>query len=176
MSRNVVLVMVLFLAGLAGSARPSYGQVGGVPGPFGTPVSPWMNLYQRHGGPLDNYHMFVQPAEQQQNAFQNLQYGVQHNANSLNSVADQFTSQSQAYFATGSPTGVSAGFMNHGRYFFTNAGMGSGGGAFGAPGTGGLGRPGGVSQFGTPGLGGFNAGAGVTNPAASGFGGAMPGR
>lgn len=104
MSRNLALVVALFLAGLAGSVRPSYGQVGGVPGPFGTPVSPWMNLYQRHGGPLDNYHMFVQPAEQQQNAFQNLQYGVQNNANSINSVGEQFTSQSQAYFAAGSPT------------------------------------------------------------------------
>ena len=173
MSRNLALVMALFLACLAGSVRPSYGQVGGVPGPFGTPVSPWMNMYQRHGGPLDNYHMFVQPAEQQQNALQNLQYGIQHNANALTSVADEFTSQTQAYSAAGSPTGVSAGFMNQGRYF-NNAGIGSGGGAFERTGTGGFGRPGGVSQFGTPGLGGVNAGAGVTNPAA-GFRDDVPG-
>lgn len=55
--------------------------------------------------------------------------------------------------------------MNY-RQYFNNASIGTGGGAFGTPGTGGLGRPGGVGQFGTPGLGGVNAGAGMTNPAA----------
>lgn len=169
MSRNRALVIVLFLSGVAGLARisygqPPYGQVGGVLGPWGSSPNPWWGLEQRHGGPLDNYHMFVQPAEQNQNALQNLQYGLQHNASALTSVADQFTSQSEAYYAGGSPTGISAGFMNHTR-FFNNAGMGAG--AFGMPGTGGFGRPGGVSQFGTPGLGGVNAGVGMTNPAVS---------
>jgi hypothetical protein len=110
--------------------------------------------------------MFVQPAEQNQNALQNLQYGVHQNANALGSVADQYTSQTEAYFAKGSPTGNGAGFMNYGRYF-NNAGMGTGAGAFGLPGTGGFGRPGGVGQFGTPGLGGVNAGGGMTNPSAA---------
>ena len=52
--------------------------------------------------------MFVQPALQQQNALQNLQYGVQHNAAAVNSVADQFTSATDAYGAAGSPTGNGA--------------------------------------------------------------------
>jgi hypothetical protein len=107
--------------------------------------------------------MYVQPAEQQQNTFQNLQFGVQHNANAVNSVADQFTSEAEAYRAPANATGIAAGFMNQGRYF-NNTGSGGGTGAIGFPGTGGFGRPGGVGQFGTPGLGGVNAGMGVTNP------------
>jgi hypothetical protein len=150
--------MTVILGSIALSAVPSYGQgVGGVPG--GAPLSPWLNLYQRNPGPVDNYHMYVQPAQQLHNTLQNQQYGIQNNASAVNTVADQFTSQSAAYFAPASPTGNGAGFMNQARYF-NNASIG-GGGTFGMPGTGGFGRPGGVGQFGTPGLGGAGHGGGV---------------
>jgi hypothetical protein len=137
-------------------ALPLFGQVGGVPIPGGPPLSPWLNLYQRNAGPVDNYHMYVQPALQLQNTLQAQQYGIQRNMQGLNNVTEQFTSQADAYYATASPTGNGAGFMNQGHYF-GNSGMG-GAGVFGMPGTGGFGRPGGVGQFGTPGLGGAAGG------------------
>jgi hypothetical protein len=170
MSRKLAVKSAVFLACVAGSALPLFGQIGGVPTQGGSPFSPWLNLYQRKGGPLDNYHMFVQPAQEQQNALQNLQYGVQHNASAVNSVADQFSSQAEAYSAAGSPTGNAAGFMNYGHYFNNTSSGNQGSGAFGLPGTGGFGRPGGVGQFGTPGLGGATAGMGIPNPAAFGQG------
>ncbi len=163
MSRSFAILSVVFLGCVGGSALPLYGQVGAVPGI--SPFSPWLNMYQKHGGPLDQYHMFVQPAEEQQNAFQSLQFGIQHNANTVNSVADQFSSQADATRAAGTPTGVGAGFMNQGKYFGTTGGGGSG--TFGLPGTGGFGRPGGVGQFGTPGLGGASMGMGMQNPSSS---------
>ncbi len=109
MSRNLTVLLAVFLGCVAESAVPLYGQVGGVPVPGGSPFSPWLNLYQRKGGPIDNYNMFVQPALQQQNALQNLQYGVQHNAAAVNSVADQFTSATDAYGACRQPDGQRRG-------------------------------------------------------------------
>jgi hypothetical protein len=156
MSRNLAVVVSLLLASVAVSALPSYGQVvGGIPG--GAPLSPWLNLNQRNGGPVDNYHMYVQPAQQLRNTLQMQQYGIQNNAMAVNTVAEQFTSQAAAYGAPAAPTGNGAGFMNQGRFFFNNSGFGGGaggGGVNGMPGTGGYGRPGGVGAFGTPGLGG----------------------
>jgi len=157
MPRFFTIFSTAVLASIAFTAIPAFGQVGVVPYPGGPPLSPWLNLYNRSAGPVDNYHMYVQPALQLQNTLQNQQYGIQRNAQGLNNVSEQFTSQADAYYATGSPTGNAAGFMNQGR-MFNNAGMG-GSGVFGMPGTGGMGRPGGVGQFGTPGLGGAAGGS-----------------
>jgi hypothetical protein len=155
-----VLASALFV-GFTLSAMPLFGQLGGVPNPGGPVLSPWLNLYNRSPGPVDNYHMYVQPAVQLQNTLQSQQMGIQHNAAAVNSVADQFTSQADAYYATATPTGNGATFMNQSRYF-NNNGMG-GAGVFGMPGMGGFGRPGGVGQYGTPGLGGA-AGPGYNAP------------
>jgi hypothetical protein len=157
MSRSLIVIVSLLLAGASFSALPSYGQgVGGIPG--GAPLSPWLNLYQRNAGPVDNYHMYVQPAQQLRGTLQMQQYGIQNNARAVNTVAEQFNSQAAEYMAVANPTGNGAGFMNQGRYFFNNGGFGGntggGGGVVGLPGTGGFGRPGGVGAFGTPGLGG----------------------
>ena len=152
MSRNRAVFSALMSASVALMALPLFAQVGGVPIPGGPPLSPWLNLYQRNAGPVDNYHMYVQPALQLQNTLQGQQMGINRNAAGVSAASEQFTSQADAYFATSNPTGNGATFMNQGRYFGNN-GMG-GGGVFGMPGTGGFGRPGGVGQFGTPGLGG----------------------
>ena len=155
----------VLLAGVALSSMQAFAQVGGVPMPGGPPLSPWLNLYNRSPGPVDNYHMYVQPALQLQNTLQSQQIGIQHNAAAVNTVSEQFTSQTEAYFAPGGPTGNGAGFMNQGR-FFNNNGQG-GAGVFGMPGIGGYGVPGGVGRFGTPGLGGA-AGPGQNIPALPG--------
>ena len=154
MSRNRTIFRAVLTASVALTALPAFAQVGG---PIaGGPLSPWLNLYNRSPGPVDNYHMYVQPALQLQNTIQAQQMGIRRNAEAMSSVSDQFTSQADAYYATASPTGNGAGFMNQGRYF-NNSGQGSAG-VFGMPGTGGFGRPGGVGQFGTP----------ATSPSATG--------
>ena len=169
MLRNQTLFTALLSAGVVLTALPLFGQVGGVPIPGGPPLSPWLNLYNRSAGPVDNYHMYVQPALQLQNTLQGQQMGINHNTAAVNSVSDQFTSQSDAYYAAATPTGNYAGFMNQG-HFFNNNGMGGGAGVTGMPGTGGFGRPGGVGQFGTPGLGGAAPGGNYSAPTARGAG------
>jgi hypothetical protein len=156
MSRNRSIFTALLSASLTLSALPLFAQVGGVPYPGGPPLSPWLNLYNRAAGPVDNYHMYVQPQLQLRNTLQGQQMNINRNAANIGAVGEEFTSASEAYYAQGAPTGNGAGFMNQGRYF-NNGGMG-GAGVFGMPGTGGYGRPGGVGQFGTPGLGGAAGG------------------
>ena len=154
MSRIYTIFTTILLASVALTAVPLFGQGLGLGA--NPPLSPWLNLYNRSPGPVDNYHMYVQPVQQLQNTLQAQQMGINHNAAAVNSASDQFTSQAEAYFAAATPTGNGAGFMNQGHYF-NNTGMG-GAGVFGMPGIGGSGRPGGVQQFGTPGLGGATPG------------------
>jgi hypothetical protein len=167
MSRSLCILITISLASVAASALPVHGQgVGGVPTPGGPRLSPWLNLYQRQGGPVDNYHMYVQPAQELRNTLQMQQMGIQHNATGVSAVGEQLVSASESYYAPASPTGNGAGFMNYGRYFSNTSSGAPGAGVFGMPGTGGFARPGGVGAFGTPGLGGANAGGGYANPAA----------
>jgi hypothetical protein len=94
---------------------------------FGTnsPFSPWLNLNQKQAGPVDNYHMYVQPQMQLRNALQTQQADIQRNGVVADAVANSLTAQ-QAYNAPAAPTGMNAGFLNHGTYFMTNKTPGMG--------------------------------------------------
>jgi hypothetical protein len=169
MSRSLFLLVAAALAGIAGSA---YGQgLGGIPTPGGPRLSPWLNLYQRNSGPVDNYHMFVQPAQELRNTLQYQQMGIQRNTTGLSTVSEQFSSTAESYYAPASPTGNGAGFMNYNRFFNNNSSGAPGAGVFGMPGTGGYGRPGGVGAFGTPGLGGAAGTGGYSRPTSPGTSG-----
>jgi hypothetical protein len=120
----------LLAAGLALLwALPGYAQ--GIGTPYGLPnspaMSPWLNLYQRQGGPLDPYHMFVQPQMQLRDTLQQQQANLQRQTAGLSALGQTVTQIS--------PTGVGAGFMNHGRYFFNqpSAGVHAPGAGHGAP-------------------------------------------
>jgi hypothetical protein len=105
-----------------------FAQVGGIPSYGGESprLSPWLNLYQRQAGPLDPYHMYVQPEVQLRNTLQVQQAGIQRNKAALNTVAEHVVSTEEAFNAPATPTGVAAGFMTQGMYFNSYSGGGGG--------------------------------------------------
>ena len=155
MTRRIIILGVLVSGTIGIFAGSLFGQ------DFGSPaLSPWLYLNQRQGGPIDNYHMYVQPQQQIRSTLQNQQADIQHNGVSADAVIDHLTAQ-QAFNASGAPTGVTAGFLNHGTYFNTNRLQNSGvsgapGGAYGR--RSGPGMPGGGGgQVGTPSLSGVGS-------------------
>jgi hypothetical protein len=86
------------------------------------PLSPWFGLYQRNGGPLDNYHTFVQPRIQLDNTLQGHQAAIQRNnagVTSLGRELSQFTEQDQVH-----PTGTNSVFMHYSHYYPAQGGGG----------------------------------------------------
>ena len=60
MSRWPILFVIAVLGVCTTSAPPLFAQgVGAIPSYGPPPFSPWLNLYQRQGGPLDPYHTFA---------------------------------------------------------------------------------------------------------------------
>ena len=97
MSRGEILFAMAIFAFSSASALPLRAQLGGVSGyQPASPLSPWLNLYQKQGGPVDNYHMYVQPQLQFRDTLQSQQMGIQGNAAAVNAVGDVITGQSQA--------------------------------------------------------------------------------
>lgn len=79
-------------------------------------LSPWFNLYNKQGGPVDNYNMYVQPDIQLRNTLQAQQlYNQRQTANAT--VLDHQVSQLEQNRQTVQATGAPSGYLNHGRYF-----------------------------------------------------------
>jgi len=178
MSRWQTFLVIAVFGLFATSALPLLAQVGGIPNPYGPPpLSPWLNLYQKQGGPVDNYHMFVQPSLQLNNALNTQQADIQRNTAGLGTMSDRVMGEMEMMRAAPSQTGVGAGFMNHRVYFNTYRMTGVGGSEFGTTNRGNYGSSAmnagntrGVSGIGTQSgqnMGGFGGGMG------SGFGGGM---
>jgi hypothetical protein len=86
-------------------------------------------LYQKKGGPLDNYHMFVQPEMQLRDTLQQQQSDIQRQTAGLSTLGRQVTQIEQNRNRPVAPTGQGAGFMNHGQFFGAQATTGGGRGA-----------------------------------------------
>lgn len=80
-------------------------------------ISPWFGLYQRNGGPLDNYHTFVRPQIELNDALLRQQNAIQYNSAGLNTLGRD-VNQLQDPRAV-RPTGTASGFMNYSHYFPT---------------------------------------------------------
>jgi hypothetical protein len=103
----------LLVTGLAFfSASAGHAQIGTSP-----PISPWLNLYQKQGGPVDNYHMFVQPQLQLQGALQQQQADLQRQTAGLATLGQQVSQMELNANRGMAPTGVGAGFMTQAPYF-----------------------------------------------------------
>ena len=83
-------------------------------------MSPWFNLYNKQGGPVDNYNMYVRPEFQLRNTLQTQQSNIQQQAAGSSALGQQ-VSQLEADRQAIQPTGAPAGFMNHGRFFGVQA-------------------------------------------------------
>ncbi len=164
MSRRPFLITIVAWGFFTMLALPVFAQVGGIPSPYGSsPFSPWLNLNQKQGGPLDPYHMFVQPSLQLNNALQVQQAGIQRNAAGLGGVSDRLMTDMEAMRTGPGQTGMGAGFMNHTVYFNTYRRNGQGAGMMGAGMTGGGMAGGGMAGAAT-------IGAGITGAGTTGGG------
>ena len=81
-----VLLTVGAALSVAGSAHAQ--AVGSLYSPT---LSPWFGLYQKNGGPVDNYHNFVLPQLQLQDTLQRQQAAIQRNDAGLNSLDQDVT-------------------------------------------------------------------------------------
>jgi hypothetical protein len=120
MARRSAQYATLTLGILLLAASSSHAQVL-APGNRPT-FSPWFGLYQRNGGPLDNYHTFVQPRIDLDNTLQRHQAAIHRNNEgvaSLNRELSQFGEQTQVH-----PTGAGSVFMDYGHYYPSLSGSG----------------------------------------------------
>jgi hypothetical protein len=81
--------------------------------------SPWFGLYQRNGGPLDNYHTFVRPKIELANTLQGQQAAIQRNTAGINSLGQDVQQLQEP--GTVRPTGTGSVFMNYSHYYGTQA-------------------------------------------------------
>lgn len=81
--------------------------------------SPWLSLYQRNEGPLDNYNAFVRPQMELQNVLQNQNARLQQQATGLHTLSSQVTELEQG--PSRRPTGTGSVFMNHLHYYPTSS-------------------------------------------------------
>ena len=121
---NIVLALVLLVGGSTFSfsqsaiAQSTYM-------PQTSPVSPWMGLWQRNTGPLDNYHSYVLPQMQLNAALQSQNAALGRQAAGLQYLGEAVTNQQTGQLGTSgmSPTGQNATFMNYSHYFGLNRQM-----------------------------------------------------
>ncbi|MEN6457944.1 MAG: hypothetical protein ABFC63_03375 [Thermoguttaceae bacterium] len=100
--------VVLSLVQVAGAQMPG--------DPANRPtLSPWFGLYQKNGGPLDNYHMFVRPRLQLNNTLRQQQDAIGRNDAGIHTLDQEMTRyQEQAGVR---PTGSSSVFMYYSHYY-----------------------------------------------------------
>jgi hypothetical protein len=108
------------------TAVPTYAQGFAPSNRYPTPaLSPWFNLYNKQGGPVDNYNMYVRPDMQLRNTLQTQQLDIQRQSAGTSRLGEP-VSQLEANRATIQPAGAPAGFLNHGRFFGVTSTIGTG--------------------------------------------------
>ena len=80
-------------------------------------LSPWLNMFRRDTGPLDNYHTFVQPRFQAQQAFQTQQGAIEQQQFNIDSLGHDVTQLEAQRHAQIHPTGTASTYMNYSHYY-----------------------------------------------------------
>jgi hypothetical protein len=126
--RRVRVIRVVLMAGmLLPLARPASAQVRAPGyGPATPTLSPWLNLYQKQAGPVDNYHMFVQPQIQLQNTLRQQELTNQRQTAGMTSLGQQMTQMEQDRQAPVHPTGTGSVYMSYLHYYPALGGTGHG--------------------------------------------------
>jgi hypothetical protein len=83
--------------------------------------SPWLNLYQRNAGPLDNYHTFVRPERQLQDTLRQQASAIQRQGEGIRGLTGQVNDLREGR-SPAHPTGAGSVFMDYGHYYDWNAG------------------------------------------------------
>jgi hypothetical protein len=108
---RVIVVLVSF-------ASPAWGQMGGgaTYRPAQPTFSPWLNLYQKNGGALDNYHTFVLPDMQLRDTLRQQNTMIQEQGQGIRELSGQMTAAQQARVPA-HPTGTGGVFMDYSHYY-----------------------------------------------------------
>ena len=88
-------------------------------------LSPWLQLYRRDGGPLDNYHNFVRPEQQLRRTLDRHGTAIQRQKAGIRSLGNQVSTMQRG--SSVRPTGAHGTFMNYSHYFGVGGGGGGGG-------------------------------------------------
>jgi hypothetical protein len=120
MTRPAAQYLTLTIGILLFAGTSSHAQV---LAPGNRPIfSPWFGLYQRNGGPLDNYHTFVQPQIELSNTLQRHHVAIQRNNEGIVALGrgmSQFEEQGTVH-----PTGTGSVFMDYSHYYPSLGGSG----------------------------------------------------
>jgi hypothetical protein len=79
-------------------------------------LSPWMNLFQRNAGPVDNYHTYVRPQMQLRDTLHQQNMQLQQQTAGLEAVGQQITELQQPQ-PVARPTGTGSVFMDYSHYY-----------------------------------------------------------
>jgi len=79
------------------------------------PLSPWLKLYSRQAGPIDNYHSFVRPELQLRETLRRQDFQIQQQSAGMSDLRSEVTD-----LQTGGPvraTGAGGAFMAYSHYY-----------------------------------------------------------
>jgi hypothetical protein len=109
---RLILLSLLLVAGTTWTpsafAQNRYSPVRG-------PISPWMDIFQRKPGPLDNYHSYVRPELQLQRTLNLQDNALAQNANGIQ-VLGQRVENGQREIQV-RPTGTNSVYMEYSHYY-----------------------------------------------------------
>ncbi|MBN1589432.1 MAG: hypothetical protein JW888_07950 [Pirellulales bacterium] len=110
---SVFLTASLFLS----CAASAHAQQGGrkyfrPPSPT---ISPWMDLFRKDPGPLDNYHSFVRPKQRVYDALGRQNFEIQQQQAQTRDLGQELSRFERASLAR--PTGTGSTFMNYSHYY-----------------------------------------------------------
>jgi hypothetical protein len=117
MAMNTIRQTIVCSAGallVALLAAPASAQIPRYMPPAGNPLPNALNYFRNDTGILDPYNAFVAPRRQLDYQLRATQSQMQQNQRRLQRELDQIRESGAA------PTGIGAGFMNHGAYFMQN--------------------------------------------------------
>jgi hypothetical protein len=118
MTRSKLVLLSLVVATAASWTSSAFAQTRYYP--TRGPISPWMNMWQRKPGPLDNYHTYVQPDIQLQRVISQQQNSLTQNAAGLQSLDTQMQNGQRDLRVV--PTGTGSTFMELSHYYPTRGG------------------------------------------------------
>ncbi len=122
MKYRYLILMLLGASVALLSVCPAYAQRGNPRQRNHPSFSPWLDLYRRDTGVLDNYHQFVRPEIQLRKTLDQQRRAINRQDRGLQTLGRDFGRFQRKSMAR--PTGTGSVFMNYSHYFPSAGGTG----------------------------------------------------